>query len=230
MRHEGKRAGRGGPARRLSHGGGASEQRGGAWAVLRRGLRLGAQPRDELTDELAAPPIARAGAARTVKVTPRQCRSSAPAPPQGMPRGSGQLGTRRKRPAHWAPSHCLVPRTVAPQVVHSCPLLKDLSPEDLASVAGMMKLRAFRADEQLCTVGEPAQFFGVVLSGRLKAAIPHGERWPDRDATAPKLQEWRLLQPGEVIGEMAIFSGLVRTAAVWAISPGWLATVRFAAP
>eukprot|EP00964_Phaeocystis_antarctica_P143071 scaffold108541_cov51-Phaeocystis_antarctica.AAC.1 len=41
------------------------------------------------------------------------------------------------------------------QVVHSCPLLKDLSPEDLASVAGMMKLRAFRADEQLCTVGDP---------------------------------------------------------------------------
>jgi hypothetical protein len=112
-------------------------------------------------------------------------------------------------------------------VVQSCPLLRDLSPEDLASVAGMMKLRAFRADEQLCTVGEPAHFFGVVLSGRLKAAIPHGERWPDRDGSAqtPRLQEWRLLQPGEVIGEMAIFSGLVRTAAVWAISPGWLATV-----
>ena len=33
--------------------------------------------------------------------------SSAPAPPEGAPGGSGQLGTPRKRPAHWAPNHCL---------------------------------------------------------------------------------------------------------------------------
>ena len=41
-----------------------------------------------------------------VKVAPPlwQGRSSAPVPPQG---GSGQLVTPRKRPAHWAPSHCL---------------------------------------------------------------------------------------------------------------------------
>lgn len=157
------------------------------------------------------------------------------------PASAAERGCGRARPsAASASAHVLVTnqlmssqlhRLLGP-VVQSCPLLRDLSPEDLASVTGMMKLRAFRADEQLCTVGEPAHFFGVVLSGRLKAAIPHGERWPDRDGSAqtPRLQEWRLLQPGEVIGEMAIFSGLVRTAAVWAISPGWLATVRFAAP
>ena len=33
--------------------------------------------------------------------------SSASAPPQGAPGGSGQLGTPRVRPAHWAPSRCL---------------------------------------------------------------------------------------------------------------------------
>ena len=33
--------------------------------------------------------------------------SSAPAPPEGAPGGSGQLGTPRKRTAHWAPNHCL---------------------------------------------------------------------------------------------------------------------------
>ena len=31
----------------------------------------------------------------------------APGPPQGAPGGSGQLGALSKRPAHWAPSHCL---------------------------------------------------------------------------------------------------------------------------
>jgi hypothetical protein len=33
--------------------------------------------------------------------------SSVPAPPQGAPGGSGQLGTPKKRPAHWAPSRRL---------------------------------------------------------------------------------------------------------------------------
>ena len=43
----------------------------------------------------------------TVNVPAWQCLSSAPAVPQGAPGGSGKLGTRRKRPTHWAPSHCL---------------------------------------------------------------------------------------------------------------------------
>ena len=38
---------------------------------------------------------------------PWQCPSSAPAPPSGVFVDPGQLGTPRKRPAHWAPSHCL---------------------------------------------------------------------------------------------------------------------------
>ena len=42
-----------------------------------------------------------------VKVAPWQRPSSAPVPPQGAPGGSRQLGTPKKRPTHWAPSHCL---------------------------------------------------------------------------------------------------------------------------
>ena len=42
-----------------------------------------------------------------VEVTPWQCPSSAPVPPHGAPGGSRRLGTPRKRPAHWALSHCL---------------------------------------------------------------------------------------------------------------------------
>jgi len=41
----------------------------------------------------------------TVKAAPRQCRSSATVPPPGAPGRSGQRGTPKKRPAHWAPSH-----------------------------------------------------------------------------------------------------------------------------
>ena len=47
------------------------------------------------------------GRLSTVMVPPWQCSSSPPAPPQGAPGGSGRLGTPRKRPSHWAPSHGL---------------------------------------------------------------------------------------------------------------------------
>ena len=40
-----------------------------------------------------------------VKVLPWQRPSAAPVPPQGAPGGSRQLGTPRKRPVRWAPSH-----------------------------------------------------------------------------------------------------------------------------
>ena len=42
-----------------------------------------------------------------VKLPPWQCPSSAPAPLQGAPGGSGQLGTPLVRPSPWAPSHRL---------------------------------------------------------------------------------------------------------------------------
>ena len=47
------------------------------------------------------------GSHSTLEVPPWQRPSSAPAPPRGAPSGSGQLGTPRERPAHWAPSDCL---------------------------------------------------------------------------------------------------------------------------
>ena len=42
-----------------------------------------------------------------VKVPPRQCPSSAPAPSQGAPGGPVQLGTPRVAPGHWDPGHGL---------------------------------------------------------------------------------------------------------------------------
>ena len=42
-----------------------------------------------------------------VKAPSWQRPSPTPVPPQGAPGGSGWLGAPRKRPARWAPSHCL---------------------------------------------------------------------------------------------------------------------------
>ena len=49
----------------------------------------------------------RARSSNTVKVTPWQCLSSVPAPPQGAPRGSRQLGAPRLQSFLKTPCHCL---------------------------------------------------------------------------------------------------------------------------
>ena len=46
--------------------------------------------------------------------------SSALVPPPGAPGGSGRLGTARKRPAHWTPSHCLVNRDALLKIPRFC--------------------------------------------------------------------------------------------------------------
>ena len=62
---------------------------------------------DAFLAELAERNAAACRATEWSKCPSWHCPSSAPAPPQGAPGGSGQLGTPRKRLANWIPSHCL---------------------------------------------------------------------------------------------------------------------------
>ena len=51
-----------------------------------------------------------------MKVPPWQGPDSAPVPPQGAPDSAGRPALRERRPAHWAPSHCLMhPATASSQ-------------------------------------------------------------------------------------------------------------------
>ena len=81
-------------------------------------------------------------------------------------------------------------RLISP-VVTSTPLLSNLSSEDLGHLSSLMRLKAFREGEQVFHVGEAAQYFAVVLEGKLKAAIPQGERGPGASVSdRGTLQEW----------------------------------------
>ena len=89
--------------------------RGDRGRPVRQGAARGGHPRGD-HQELVERPAGHLrrgdreehGQDNTVKSAPPWQRPiSAPAPPQGALGGSGQLGTPRKRPAHWAPSRGL---------------------------------------------------------------------------------------------------------------------------
>eukprot|EP00965_Chrysotila_dentata_P253580 6211316-Pleurochrysis_carterae.AAC.2 len=60
----------------------------------------------------------------------------------------------------------------------SSSVLKELKRDELCKIAEIMKLRGFTKGELVLRVGETATWFGIVLDGQLKAAIPKSERWP----------------------------------------------------
>ena len=133
--------------------------------------------------------------------------------------------------------------------VRDSALLRELSPTELEMLRHSMSVQPFHAGDAVMTAGEPATYVAVVLSGTLKAKIPRTERVPRAAANPypkpnpnpnpnphpnPKagggpslLQEWRLLETGAVVGEMALFGGMVRTTTVEAITAGELGVLRF---
>ena len=115
----------------------------------------------------------------------------------------------------------------------SSPLLSSLSRAEVAELAALATMREVVAGEEVIHQGEEADWVGVVLTGALKAAIPHSERYARRphaaaEAAVTALQEWRMMACGAAVGEMALFSGLRRTARVEAITDGSIAVITFA--
>jgi CRP-like cAMP-binding protein len=98
--------------------------------------------------------------------------------------------------------------------------------QELSELAETCEAREFLAGEVLMAPGDRADFFGVVVAGQLKAAIPGNERPAAAQVSAPPLLEWRLMATGSVVGEMALFSGHQRTAHVEAVTDGTLVVIR----
>ena len=73
----------------------------------------------------------------------------------------------------------------------------------------------FDAGERVVVQGEPATFFGVVLQGSLTVTVD------DQDVGIPPRGE------GELIGEMSLFNGGLRTASMAGGTEGYLAVVQF---
>ena len=92
------------------------------------------------------------------------------------------------------------------QLLKNVVLFKDLSIRDLAMVNSLMHERAYIADEVIFDEGEEGQGLFVVLSGRVKIALP-----------ASVDQFLIELGPGAFFGEVALLDQSIRTAQARAI-------------
>jgi CRP/FNR family transcriptional regulator, cyclic AMP receptor protein len=90
------------------------------------------------------------------------------------------------------------------------PLFAALTPEQLAKVAELAKVRSYAARSVVVTQGEPAHALFAILRGRLKVVScgPDG-----RDTVLGIMAE------GEVFGEVALLDGGFRSATCTAIEP-----------
>jgi CRP-like cAMP-binding protein len=86
--------------------------------------------------------------------------------------------------------------------IRSVPLFSDLSPDELAEVAGMFERRNVTAGTRLTVEGASGYSFFVIEHGTVE--VEHGDQLVDT------------LGPGDFFGEMAIISGARRNATVTA--------------
>jgi len=86
-------------------------------------------------------------------------------------------------------------------------VLAGLSPEAIEAIGAVMTDRALAAGEILVREGEPADELFVLLEGKLAVSLEAGG------------QQLGELEPGAVVGEVAVLSGTLRTATATAVTP-----------
>jgi len=92
--------------------------------------------------------------------------------------------------------------------LRSIPLFRDLSDEVLRHIATESRRRLFRAGEVIFHQGDAGSTCHVIERGRVRVFVV-GE--DGRELSV------RILGPGEIVGEMALFEGLPRSASVEAL-------------
>jgi len=96
-------------------------------------------------------------------------------------------------------------------------MFQHMRPEDLATLAARAKDRPMRSGEVLFRRGDPGTIMLVILVGQIRIALP------SRDG---REQVLRMMQPGDVLGEMALLDGGSRTADAVAETNGRLLVVE----
>jgi predicted acylesterase/phospholipase RssA/CRP-like cAMP-binding protein len=98
-------------------------------------------------------------------------------------------------------------------------LFGDLGADTIAALASKTSLLRLRAGETLYRQGEPGEHLHIVLSGRLQVRVSTPESG-ERIIFHP--------QPGDAVGEMALFSGARRAATIIALRESALGTISHA--
>lgn len=95
--------------------------------------------------------------------------------------------------------------TLDPGVLSEVALFRGLSPEQLSKLAVRLHERAFPADVNVITAGEPGGSVYVILSGSVKVYVGQ---------TDGSEVIFTVLGPGEIVGEMSVADSLGRSASV----------------
>lgn len=94
------------------------------------------------------------------------------------------------------------------ELFRSLPMFKDLDHKLLHYLAEESQRRLFEAEDVICYQGDPGSTCHIVVQGRVRIFVMGDdgrELWV------------RILGPGEIVGEMAIFENLPRSASVEAL-------------
>jgi CRP/FNR family cyclic AMP-dependent transcriptional regulator len=93
-------------------------------------------------------------------------------------------------------------------LLQSLQLFRGLDEEILCQLAKNSRRREFRASEIICYQGDSGSTCHVIIRGKVRIFLASGE---GRELSV------RILGPGEIFGEMALFEGLPRSANVEAL-------------
>ncbi|MFY9271211.1 MAG: Crp/Fnr family transcriptional regulator [Candidatus Manganitrophaceae bacterium] len=88
------------------------------------------------------------------------------------------------------------------------PFFEDLSPDQIETLVPFLEERSYRKKEVLFRVNDPGNTLFILKSGRVKVTLIDRHR---REVIL------RVLQPGEIFGEMAVLDGYPRSATVTAL-------------
>jgi CRP-like cAMP-binding protein len=95
-------------------------------------------------------------------------------------------------------------------VLHRSPLLRGVSLAAIEALLASIPVVRCASDANLFERGEPAEEAFLILEGRCEVAL----------TTAPgREQRRRILEPGEFVGELGLFTGGRRTATARAVEP-----------
>ncbi len=100
--------------------------------------------------------------------------------------------------------------TMQPAILRTLPLFRGLSDDDLRVLLAESCQRSFAAGEILYYQGESGATCHIVLQGRVRIFVVAED---GRELAV------RILGPGEIVGEMALFEDLPRSANVEALEP-----------
>mgnify|MGYP002833175640 FL=1 len=84
-------------------------------------------------------------------------------------------------------------------------------------------MRSFASGSVLMRPSETGDWLGIVLEGALRLALPRAEC----SVGVLTIPEWRLIKPGEVVGEVALFAGRMRSATVVAARESAVAILQY---